>query len=126
MVSPSFVVVVCELDPPSLALAASAVSFFTAMIRAASLAVASADRKGVLKAIFLPAAFSAAFWAEPVILTLSALKVPGHNTAGTAEEGVAGAVAGEGLIGLPLPAATFKLARSLGIVGLALKKDVAS
>jgi hypothetical protein len=122
MVSPPAAGMEAEGGPPSLALAASAVSFLMAMIRAASLAVASADRRGVLAAIFLPAAFSAAVCAEPAILTLSAIKDPGHKTAGTLVEGVAGAAAGENLTGLPLPAAAFKLARSFGITGLALKE----
>ena len=113
----------CEDDPASFALAASAVSLFISIIRAASLAVASAVRRDVLAATFLPAAFSAALCVGPVTLTLSALKVPGHKTAGMPVVGVAGAVAGENLNGLPLPAAAFTLARSFGIVGLALRGE---
>jgi hypothetical protein len=122
LVAPSAAGLGCEDDPASFALAASAVSLFISMIRAASLAVASADLWEVLVATFLPAAFSAALCAEPVILTLSAIKVPGHKTAGVLVAGVAGAVAGENLNGLLLPAAAFTLARSLGIAGLALKE----
>jgi hypothetical protein len=94
-----------------------------AMIRSASLAEASAVRIGVLEASFLPAAFSAAVWPGPTILVLSAWNVPGHNSTVGWEAGVAGAVAGENLTGLPLPAAAFTLARSLGMLGLDLKED---